>query len=79
MNAQTAAATQPDAEFQRLYQQAYYRHSGFGPDAVEAPAARRSFQPRKRVVPGFVAEFGFAALALVFFIVPAVTAAAFLA
>ncbi len=79
MNAQTAAAMQPDAEFSRMYQQAYYRHSGFGPDAVEAAPAKRSFLPRKRVVPAFVAEFGFAALALVFFVVPAVTAAAFMA
>lgn len=76
MTANTAPATQLDAEFERLYQQAYYRHSGFGPDAeaTSVPPSRRSFLPR-RVLP----ELVFAALALVFFIVPAVTAAAMMA
>lgn len=76
MTAHTAPSSQLDAEFERLYQQAYYRHSGFGPDAATAPVptARRSFMPR-RVLP----EVIFAAIALVFFIVPAVTAAAMMA
>ncbi|MBP7566219.1 MAG: hypothetical protein KA795_09440 [Burkholderiaceae bacterium] len=59
-----APAGAVDSDFERLYQQAYYRHSGFGPDAEAAPAR-----------PRLAAEFTFAALALVFFVVPAVTAA----
>jgi hypothetical protein len=70
--AQDSAAA--DADFERLYQQAYYRHSGFGPDADDA-APRRSFLPRRPDL----TDIGFAALALVFFVVPAVAAAAIMA
>lgn len=72
-----ASAGQPaiaDTEFERLYQQAYYRHSGFGPQHDHAASRNvRSFMPRQ-LRPG-MAELAFAGLALVFFVVPAVTAA----
>ncbi len=64
----------PERDFERLYQQAYYRHSCFGPQADEAPAAPvRTYSPRP--MPGSTQNLVFAGLALVMFVVPALAAA----
>lgn len=67
--------SQPD--FERLYQQAYYRHSGFDAQAEARLAKAASARPAGRgfqshnTLPGLA----FAGVTLVLFVVPALAAA----
>jgi hypothetical protein len=64
-------------DFERLYQQAYYRHSGFGPQRADtSPDPSDEAVERGRAVwLQHAQQLAFAGVAVVMFVVPAVAAA----
>lgn len=64
----------PERDFEQIYQQAYYRHSGFGPSRGEGHETARR-KPSQVTLGGSAQQLVFAGLALVMFVVPAVAAA----